>query len=87
MNAVFDSSQKDLRTMNGKRLAVFAASLQWADAWIAKGATRTTSEIPERPYNVEYANMKEQSGNERPLLLSGCMQLKLVTTSTLKEKT
>ncbi len=56
-------------------------------AWTAKGATRTTSEKPERPYKVEYANMKEQSGNERPLLLSGCIQLKLVTTSTLKEKT
>ncbi len=26
MNAVFDSSQKDLQTMNSKRLAVFAAS-------------------------------------------------------------
>ncbi len=49
------------------------------------GATRTTSKKPERPYNVEYANMKEQSGNERPLLLSGCIQLKVVKTS--KENT
>ncbi len=40
MNVVFDSSQKDLRTMNSKRLAVFAASLQWADA--VKVMSRTT---------------------------------------------
>ncbi len=32
INAVLDSSQKDLRTMNSNRLAVFAASLQWVDA-------------------------------------------------------
>ncbi len=32
MNAVFDISQKDLRTMNSKRFAVFAASTQCADA-------------------------------------------------------
>ncbi len=48
------------------------------------GATRTTSKKPERPYNAKYANIKEQSGNERPLLLSGCIQLILVTTSTSK---
>ncbi len=39
---------------------------------------------PERPYKVEYANIKEQSGGKRPPLLSGCTQLKLVTASTLK---
>ncbi len=32
MNAVLDSSQEDLRIMNSKRLVVFAASRQWADA-------------------------------------------------------
>ncbi len=32
MNAVFDTSQKDLRTKNRKRLVVFAASMQRADA-------------------------------------------------------
>ncbi len=31
INAVLDSSQKDLRTMKSNRLAVSAASLQWAD--------------------------------------------------------
>ncbi len=31
INAVFDSSQKDPWTMRSNRLAVFAASLQWAD--------------------------------------------------------
>ncbi len=44
MNAVFDSSQKDLRTMNNKRLAVFAASLQWADVVkvVSRGTPRTS---------------------------------------------
>ncbi len=32
MNAVLDGSQKDLRTMKSNRLAVFAPSMQWADA-------------------------------------------------------
>ncbi len=53
-------------------------------AWTAKGATRTTSAKPERPYKAEYANIKEQSGEEGPPLSSGCTQLKLVTASTLK---
>ncbi len=33
-------------------------------AWTAKGATRTTSAKPERPYKAEYANIKEQSGKK-----------------------
>ncbi len=47
MNAVFDSSQKDLRTMNSKRLAVFAASLQWTDAVkvVSRGTPRSRTSV------------------------------------------
>ncbi len=47
VNAVFDSSQKDLRTMNSKRLAVFAASLQWADAVkvVSRGTPRSRMSV------------------------------------------
>ncbi len=47
MNAVFDSSQKDLRAMNSKRLAVFAASLQWADAVkvMSRGSPRSRTSV------------------------------------------
>ncbi len=41
VNVVFDSSQKDLWTMNSKRLAVFAVSMQWAD--VVKVVSRETS--------------------------------------------
>ncbi len=50
----------------------------------AKGAARTNSAKPERPYKAEYTNIKEQSGEERLPLLFGCTQLKLVTALTLK---
>ncbi len=47
MNAVFDSSQKDLRAMNSKRLAVFAASMQWADAVkvVSRGTPRPRTSV------------------------------------------
>ncbi len=49
-----------------------------------KGATPTTSENQKKTFKVEYANIKEQSGDETPRLLFGCTQLKLVTASDLK---
>ncbi len=47
MNAVFDSSQKDLRTMSSKRLAVFAASMQWTDAVkvVSRGTPRSRTSV------------------------------------------
>ncbi len=47
MNAVLNSSQKDLRTMNSKRLAVFAASMQWADAVkvVSRGTPRSRTSV------------------------------------------
>ncbi len=47
MNAVFDNSQKDLRTMNSKRQAVFAASVQWADAVkvMSRGTPRSRTSV------------------------------------------
>ncbi len=47
MNAVFDSSQKDLWTMNSKRLAVFAASMQWADEVkvVSRGTPRSRTSV------------------------------------------
>ncbi len=47
INAVLDSSQKDLRAMNSKRLAVFAASMQWADAMkvVSRGAPRSRTSV------------------------------------------
>ncbi len=46
-SAVFDSSQKDLRTINSNRLAVFAASLQWADAVkvVSRGTPRSRTSV------------------------------------------
>ncbi len=51
-------------------------------AWAAKGATRTTPVRTERFYKAENANIEEQSGGERPPLLSGCTQLKPIRGST-----
>ncbi len=47
VNAVLDSSQKDLRTTTNKRIAVFAASLQWADAVkaVSRGAPRSRRSV------------------------------------------
>ncbi len=47
MNGVFDSSQKDLRTKNSKRIAVFAASMQWADAVkvVSRGTPRSRTSV------------------------------------------
>ncbi len=47
MNAVFDSSQKDLRPKNSKRLAVFTASMQWADAVkvVSRGTPRSLTSV------------------------------------------
>ncbi len=43
MNAVLDSSKKDIGTMKSNRLSVFAASLQWADAVkvVSRGTPRS----------------------------------------------
>ncbi len=43
INAVLGSSQKDLRIMKSNRLAVFAVSLQWADA--VKVVSRATPQV------------------------------------------
>ncbi len=43
INAVLGSSQKDLRIMKSNCLAVFAASLQWADA--VKVVSRATPQV------------------------------------------
>ncbi len=43
INTVLDESQKDLRTMKNNGIAVFAASLQWADAVkvVSRGTPRS----------------------------------------------
>ncbi len=47
MNAVLDSSQKDVRTIKSNRLAVFAASLQWTDAVkvVSRGTPRSRTSV------------------------------------------
>ncbi len=47
INTVLDSSQKDLRTMKSNHLAVFAASLQWADAVevVSRGTPRSRTSV------------------------------------------
>ncbi len=59
MNAVFGSSQKNLLTMNSKRLAVFAASMQWADA--VKVVSRGNPRILE---GAEFVKMVTKRGNK-----------------------
>ncbi len=47
INAVLESSQNDLRTMNSNRVAVFAASLQWADAVmvVSRGTPKSRTSV------------------------------------------
>ncbi len=71
MNAVFGSSQKDLRTMNSKRLAVFAASMQWADAVkvVLRGTTRSRTSVTWGiRWSVSAAENDGESGGSKSLL-------------------
>ncbi len=47
INAVLDSSQKDLRTMKSNNLTVFVASLQWADTVkvVSRGTPRFQTSV------------------------------------------
>ncbi len=65
MQAVFDSSQKDLRTMKSKRLAVFAASRQWADAVRGTPRSRTSVTCGIR-WSVSAAENDGESGGRFP---------------------
>ncbi len=69
MNAVFDSSQKDLRTMNSKHLAAFAASLQWADVVkvVSRGTPRSRTSVTwEIRWLVSAAEYDGESGGRFP---------------------
>ncbi len=69
MNAVFDNSQKDLRTLNSKRLAVFAASVQWADAVkvMSRGNPRSRTSVTwGLRWSVSAAENDGESGGRFP---------------------
>ncbi len=69
MNTVFDSSQKDFRTMNSKRLAVFAASTQWAVAVkvVSRGTPRPRTSVTWGiRWSVSAAENKGESGGRVP---------------------
>ncbi len=69
VNAVLDSSQKDLRTKNSKRLAVFAASLQWADAVkaVSRGTPRSRTSVTWGiRWSVSVAEKDGESGGRFP---------------------
>ncbi len=75
----FDNCRCRQRT----RSPILSDEMLWT-ARTVKDAPRTRSVKLERHYKAKYANIKEQSRGQRPLLLSGCLQLNLVTGSTLK---
>ncbi len=65
MNAVYDSSQNDLRTMDSKRLAVFEASMQWGDTVkvVSRGIPRSrTSVTLGIQWSVSAAEKDRESG-------------------------
>ncbi len=69
MNAVFDSSQKDLRTKKSKRLALFAASMKWADAVkaVSRGTLRSRTSVTWGiRWSVSAVEKEEESGGRFP---------------------
>ncbi len=69
MNAVFDISQKDLRTINSKRLAVFPASMQWADVVkvVSRGTLRSRTLVTwEIRWSMSAAENDGESGVRFP---------------------
>ncbi len=69
MNDVFDSSQKDLRAMNSKRLAVFAASMQGTDELkvVSRGTPRSRTSVTWRiRWSVSVAEKDGESGGRLP---------------------